>query len=365
MAAAVERWQRLGLWVISRGEERYPERLRRALRSAAPALLYGAGDVARLGLGGLAVVGSRDIDEEGLSFTRRVAQRCAGAGIQIVSGGARGVDQASVTAALEAGGGAVAVLADRLDRVATSREAKEPLRCGLLTLVSPYEPEASFAVGRAMGRNKHIYALADFALVVRFTTGEGGTWAGVVEQLGGTKPGLIRSPVFIRLAHNPEDGCWELQRRGALPFPEEDFRMGSVTEILNRAASRPDQSQRAPPPATAEQLSGPEASALSCPETSPAPSTAATAAPAVTEVDTCYHRCLPLLLQHLREEAGKKQLSEIAKRLELVPGQLDEWLKRAIREGKVTKTTKKRRVVYMSASPGEEQTLFDRDGDAA
>src|SRR5260370_20244317 len=51
MATALERWQRLGLWVVSRGEERYPERLRRLLRSAAPPVLYGAGDLARLALG--------------------------------------------------------------------------------------------------------------------------------------------------------------------------------------------------------------------------------------------------------------------------------------------------------------------------
>src|SRR4051812_35270108 len=45
LAAALEGWQRLGLWVVSRGEERYPERLRRHLRASAPPLLYGAGDL--------------------------------------------------------------------------------------------------------------------------------------------------------------------------------------------------------------------------------------------------------------------------------------------------------------------------------
>ncbi|HEY7309337.1 MAG TPA: DNA-processing protein DprA [Gemmataceae bacterium] len=121
MAAAVEGWQRLGLWVVGRGEEHYPERLRRHLRSAAPPVLFGAGDIARLNRGGLAIVGSRDIEEEGLSFTSRVAERCAAEDIQVISGGARGVDRAALTAALEAGGGAVVVPADRLDRTATSR----------------------------------------------------------------------------------------------------------------------------------------------------------------------------------------------------------------------------------------------------
>jgi predicted Rossmann fold nucleotide-binding protein DprA/Smf involved in DNA uptake len=237
MAAAVERWQRLGLWVVGRGEERYPKRLLRHLHSSAPPLLYGAGDMARLALGGLAIVGSRDIDEEGLAIARRVAERCAGADMQVISGGARGVDQAALSGALAAGGGVVAVLSDRLDRVATSREAKEHIRGGVLTLVTPYEPEANFTVGRAMGRNKIIYTLADYALVVRFTKGEGGSWAGAVEQLGRNDPEAACVPVFVRVARNPEEGWRELREKGARPFPEDEFWVDAVAEVLNRAAT--------------------------------------------------------------------------------------------------------------------------------
>jgi predicted Rossmann fold nucleotide-binding protein DprA/Smf involved in DNA uptake len=244
MAAAVERWQRLGLWVVGRGEERYPQRLLRHLRSSAPPLLFGAGDMARLTLGGLAIVGSRDIDEEGLAFTSRVAERCAAADMQVISGGARGVDRAALSGALEAGGGVVAVLSDRLDKVATSREAKEHIRGGVLTLVTPYEPEANFTVGRAMGRNKIIYTLADYALVVRFTKGEGGSWAGAVEQLGRNEANGPGVPLFVRTALNPEDGLRELLVKGALPFPEEEFWAEPAGAILSRVAARTEVPQK-------------------------------------------------------------------------------------------------------------------------
>ncbi len=380
LAAALERWQRLGLWVMSRGEDCYPEHLRRNLRSAAPALLYGAGDVSRLSRGGLAVVGSRDIDEEGLAFTRRVAERCAGAGVQVISGGARGVDQAAVSAALDAGGGAVAVLADRLDRAATSREAKEWIRRDVLTLVSPYEPESGFTVGRAMGRNKHIYALADYGLVVRFTTGEGGTWAGAVEQCAQNRAGSGSVPVFVRVAHNPEGGWRDLRGRGALPFPEEEFWKGNVGEVFSRAVPLPSDllqpislaesavAQKAPDggaTAPAEQRSQPDATpTLAITPLAPSPAPVA-AAPVVAKADTCYSRCLPLLLQHLHQEPGEKELSEIANELEILPQQMKAWLKRAIGEGKVSKKKKGRRFVYAAAIPREEPNLFDRDGDAA
>jgi predicted Rossmann fold nucleotide-binding protein DprA/Smf involved in DNA uptake len=245
LARAVECWQSLGLWVISRADSQYPGRLRN-LGPAAPPLLYGAGDVTRLTRGGLAVVGSRDTDEEGLSFTRQVAERCAVENVQIVSGGARGVDQEAAAAALCAGGGVVVVLAERLDRAATSRDARELLREGCLTLITPYAPNAGFNVGNAMGRNKLIYALADFGLVVRFTVGKGGTWEGANEQLRRNKSSRASVPVFVRLARNPEDGCRELQGGGAVPFPEEELSKGTILELLRRTASVSDASQ-APP----------------------------------------------------------------------------------------------------------------------
>ncbi len=335
LAAALERWQRLGLWVISRGEDGYPERLRRHLRSSAPPLLYGIGDRGRLNGGGLAVVGSRNIDDEALAFTRRIGARCAEQGVSIVSGGARGVDRAAVASALEAGGHAVAVLAERLDRAAAAREMREPLREGRLTLLTPYEPESGFTIGKAMGRNKVIYTLADFALVARFKTNEGGTWSGAVEQLARNRNHAPGIPVFFRTAHNPEEGCAELQRRGAIPFPEDDFASRPVVELLTASVPAP------PPPKLQPQLIPLDDS------------------PKTDDVETCYRLCLPLLLHQLQEERTTKQIADMAKFLELLPKQLELWLKRAIGEGKVKKKRRASRVVYVAASAPSEQSLFD------
>lgn len=238
LAAVLEGWQRLGLWVMSRAEDAYPERLRRHLRSAAPPLLFGAGDPARLAQGGLAIVGSRDAGEEPLSFAQRIGELCASQGVPIVSGGARGVDQAAATA-LEADGGAVIVLAERLDRAVTARDARQRLRAGRLCLVTPDEPESGFTVSKAIGQNKLIYALADFALVVHFTTGKGGTWAGAVEQLSRNQTGSVRVPVFVRGTGNPPDGVAELRCQGALLFPEVGLQDKRIVDVLTAALAPP------------------------------------------------------------------------------------------------------------------------------
>ena len=65
----LDRLADLGIWVITRFDEEFPPRLIERLKSAAPVMLYGAGDARLLNRRGLAVVGSRNIDERGFART--------------------------------------------------------------------------------------------------------------------------------------------------------------------------------------------------------------------------------------------------------------------------------------------------------
>jgi predicted Rossmann fold nucleotide-binding protein DprA/Smf involved in DNA uptake len=366
LGLALTMWADFGVWILGRSDAAYPARLR-GLRGGAPPILFGAGPLSLLDRGGLAIVGSRDVDEEAVGFTRRVAGRCSEQRVQVVSGGARGVDREALGAALEAGGTMVAVPSDGLLKAITERTARTAIREEVLALASPYDPDAGFTVGRAMARNKYIYALADFALVVRFATDEGGTWAGAVEQLNRHQGGTESVPVFLRIKNNPEDGLSKLQAKGALPFPEEAFFTDNVVESLQRAASRTNSQDTAsaaaaltsPAPTEAESAVSASATVDRRAQVEPEPVVAAAAA---SETDSCYARCLALLLQELRHEPSKKELPEVAKRLDLVPQQFKQWLDRAIAEGKVKTLRKGRRVVYTTAN---DTPLFDRGGDAA
>jgi predicted Rossmann fold nucleotide-binding protein DprA/Smf involved in DNA uptake len=215
LSQAVERWQARAIWVITTADAAYPRRLKERLKENAPAVLYGCGDAAILETGGLAVVGSRNATPALLKYTEHIGQLAAHAEQTIVSGGARGIDQASMCSALGAEGKVVGILADSLERAALNREYRTPLMEGKLVLVSPYDPLAGFNVGNAMQRNKLIYALADRALVISSDYLKGGTWAGAVEQL--TKLRLV--PVFVRSRGELGKGITELQILGARPWP--------------------------------------------------------------------------------------------------------------------------------------------------
>ena len=182
LSQAVERWNARAIWVISRADLLYPKRLKAWLKEDAPPLIYGCGEVGLLEKGGLAVVGSRHVDDELISFTENVGRLAAKAHRTIISGGAKGIDRAAMHGALLEGGEVAGVMADSLERAALARDNREPLMEGRLVLVSPYDPAAGFNVGNAMQRNKVIYALADAGLVVTSDFEKGGTWTGAIEQ---------------------------------------------------------------------------------------------------------------------------------------------------------------------------------------
>ena len=204
-----------GIWVVSRADAAYPPLLKKRLKNDAPSVLYGCGPQAIMHTRSFAIVGSRDVTEPLIDYTRGTAALVAGAGLTVVSGGARGVDRAAMNGALEAGGRVVGVLPGDMERTVMNREHRNLLLEERLALVSPFDPSQRFTVAQAMQRNRVIYALAEAGLVVNADFNRGGTWAGAVEQLK-----KYSVPVFVRSSGDPSKGLEALRDRGACPWPE-------------------------------------------------------------------------------------------------------------------------------------------------
>ncbi len=215
MEEELERLAGLGIWVITRFDEGYPARFTERLKGAGPMMLYGSGDARLLNRRGLAVVGSRNIDRRGVALTELIGNACAESKLVVYSGGARGVDKTAMGAALEAGGNAAGLLADSLEKSIRAADARAAIDEGQLVLATPFSPHASFNIGMAMGRNKLIYALSDFALVIASDAEKGGTWSGAEEAL---KAGWI--PVFVAEGPNVPEGNRLLIKRGGIPFAD-------------------------------------------------------------------------------------------------------------------------------------------------
>ena len=146
--------------------------------------------------------------KDDLDYAAKLGAAAAAAGKSIVSGGAKGVDEAAMLGALQVEGTAIGVLADSLLRASSSQKYREYLTANNLVLVSPNQPEASFSVGNAMGRNKYIYCLSDAAVVVHSGT-TGGTITGATENL---KKGWV--PLWVKKTNDSKAGNAEIVRQG-------------------------------------------------------------------------------------------------------------------------------------------------------
>ena len=109
---ALQRLDALGGDFVLAGDEGYPAPLRGVWPElGAPLWLFVVGDVSCLvAAPAVAIVGTRRPTLDGLRTTRTLAATLAEAGVVIVSGFARGIDQAAHRAALDAGGETIAVL---------------------------------------------------------------------------------------------------------------------------------------------------------------------------------------------------------------------------------------------------------------
>lgn len=216
-ALAMERWSRVGIWVITRADEVYPKSLKEQLKHNAPPLLYGCGDVSLLNASSrkLAVVGSRKADIESLQYAEVLGGKAANQHISIVSGAAKGIDEMAMLGSLEQGGRAIGVVASELGKIITQAQWRKYLVSKQLVLVSPNYPEAKFSVGLAMGRNKYIYCLSDSAIVVHADI-KGGTITGAQENL---KKSWV--PLWVRNFDDAHKALSALIMAGARLFPKD------------------------------------------------------------------------------------------------------------------------------------------------
>ncbi|MGY4457358.1 DNA-processing protein DprA [Bradyrhizobium sp. LB13.1] len=366
LGLALEKWQRAGLWILTRSDQEYPERLKRRLRSESPAVLFGCGNKALLNTGGIAVVGSRDADEEDLAYTEKLGAEAASQGYSLVSGGARGVDQSAMLGALERQGTAVGVLADSLLRSVTSSKYRKHIMSGDLALISPFNPEAGFNVGNAMSRNRYIYCLSDAAVVISSTRDKGGTWNGAIEDI---RAGWV--PLWVKPSNDRNSGNRELAQRGALLLPEDitslsDLLGGTYSAaphtlsnelpLLPRDDERHAESESekktevSPPPEGKKPSSEPSIDATIIPSASAAESSA------LVDIDF-YTLFLARLLELTL--VAPMTVDDITARLELEKTQVSAWLKRAAGDGKISKLTKP--VRYQIVPKGREQAALFED----
>ncbi len=234
VAFEIDRLRQRGIHTLTPFDDQYPCQFKSRLKEKAPVVLHTAGPRELLRCPGLGVVGSRDIGEEGAEVAKNAARLASRLGISVVSGGARGVDRLAMNAALDEHdvvGTVVGFLAESLERQLKRPETRRAILDERVLLCTPYEPDAHFTTGRAMGRNKLIYAGALITLVVASDCETGGTWAGAVEAI---KQGF--GPVAVWRGPGEGPGNSGLEQLGATPVDS----LNDLETLLIDAQSDPN-----------------------------------------------------------------------------------------------------------------------------
>lgn len=182
------------------------------------------------------------------------------------------------------------------------KDYRDAVAQGNLLLLTVDNPYSRFTVAAAMNRNKYIYGMANYAVVVSSGLNEGGTWAGAVENL---KAGW--TPVFVcndlsKVAHRA------LMEKGAYSI---------VTADLDK-----DLRQFFASPKRALQVER------------------------VNESSDVYEAVYPILEKCLQIPRGVKEVAEM---LNIRQGQAEDWLARGVEVDKIAKISKPARYIVKSA----------------
>jgi DNA processing protein len=137
------------------------------------ALFVRGGGLGRLGPA-VAMVGARNCSALGAEVARAFGRDLAGAGVCVVSGGARGIDSAAHEGALSVGGPTVAVLGSGIDVAYPKRNRgllDRILEAG--SVISEYPPGVPAQPFRFPARNRIVASMAEAVLIVEGATGSG------------------------------------------------------------------------------------------------------------------------------------------------------------------------------------------------
>jgi len=200
---------------LTRISETYPQILRSRLGAGGPGCLWIKGDHSILSRHGIALVGSRDLEEPNRDFAKQVGIQAAEQGLVLISGNARGADKTAQEACLSHGGCVISIVADRLE--------SQPLRERVL-YISEDGFDLPFSPQRALSRNRVIHAWGVLVFVAQARLNAGGTWDGTVQNLRSGWSG-------VACFRDGSEAAKELEQMGAFGVYTDDLR--DMASLMN------------------------------------------------------------------------------------------------------------------------------------
>lgn len=324
LGVELERLYSKGIKVVTRASYLYPRKLKKILKDASPPVIFYCGNLELANEDGIGIVGSRNIKEEYVEFTKELVKKAINENLVIYSGGAKGIDDTSEKEAFNQGGKYVSFLADSLEARIKKKDIRDKLATNRILLMTSMKPDVGFSVGSAMNRNKYIYSLSNGTFIIASDYNKGGTWTGATENLKNkwTKT-FIRKDVKLK-------GNEELIKLGAMPV--DDIANLSIHDILKND-SKPEIKEED----TIEQLDL-ESMLMVKEENGTYESREIEVSD--NKIDNnfdLYYHVIDVIIDAVK---GEKSIDELSELLNVNKAQINVWLKRAVEDNKIKRLQK-------------------------
>lgn len=222
-------FQKKNIMFIPYFDEKYPERLKQI--SAPPYALYVKGSLPDENKPTVAIVGARQCTAYGERMSLCFAEAMAEAGVQIISGMARGVDGAAQRGALNVGGTSYGILGSGIDICYPREHIGLYMDLQKAGGILSEQPAGTPPLREYFpARNRIISGLSDVVLVIEAKSKSGSLITADMALEQGKEVYALPGPIDSELSR----GCHELIRQGAgiLISPEELLEELHLASIL-------------------------------------------------------------------------------------------------------------------------------------
>ena len=243
-----------GISVVTRANrDLYPQKLRKKFcksKIPLPPVIFYSGNLGLIETNkSISVVGSRDLkkDKTAELFTRNFVFSAIDDGFSVSSGGAKGIDQIAFESSLSKGGHSIIAVSDSMIKRICEPMVRKAIMAGDSLWLSIVNPKEKFKSYNAMARNKIIYAVSDYAMVVTceyhtsvkngkevINNNKGGTWVGAHECAD-----KELSRLMVRSSPNAPKGNNELLNTlDCINIEESKILLGSsVSDLIDKNVS--------------------------------------------------------------------------------------------------------------------------------
>jgi hypothetical protein len=241
----LEEWQRRDYWIVGRGDAAYPKRIKQSMKSQAPPVLFGTGEVTIIDQGGTAIVGPEGATQQSADSVQQLAKFYAENGHAIIVAGRLSIGENAVKSALNAEGSVIWVLQGAELNVPLEKPLRRSRAAGKTVLLSSRSPVDKRSLSKEPQVGQMLLTLCDS--VVYVDSSEISTDRYCVESAVSEFLGLRRC--FVYVSGEPTESAFELTDSGAESWKKELLEISDESpevqpEVIEGSPERSDISEQ-------------------------------------------------------------------------------------------------------------------------